>query len=78
MASESQSALAFALADLTFSWGTCDRRRASNALTVHSPHAPGERSNGLNAAYVISKQSLLYRLDPLLTIGDATLFSAFA
>jgi hypothetical protein len=45
---------------------TCDR--ASNALTALSPHAPGERSNGVNAAYVISKQSL-YRPDLLLTLN---------
>jgi hypothetical protein len=68
---QSGLAFAFALADFTFSWDTRDR--ASNALTVLSPRAPGERSNGLNAAYVISKQSL-YRPDLLLTFGNATLF----
>ena len=41
---------------------------------IDGPHAPGERSNGLSAAYVISKQSL-YRPDLLLTFGKAT-FSA--
>jgi hypothetical protein len=38
---------------------------------IDGPHAPGEGSNGLNAAYVISKQSL-YRPDLLLTFGKAT------
>ena len=33
---------------------------------IDGPHAPGERSNGLNAAYVISEQSL-YHPDLLLT-----------
>lgn len=41
---------------------------------IGGPHAPGERSNGLNAAYVISKQSL-YRPDLLLTFGKATFFA---
>jgi hypothetical protein len=41
---------------------------------IDGPHAPGEGSYGLNAAYVISKKSL-YRPDLLLTFGKAT-FSA--
>lgn len=41
---------------------------------IDGPHAPGEGSNGLNAAYVISKKSL-YHPDLLLTFGKAT-FSA--
>lgn len=41
---------------------------------IDGPHAPGERSNGLNAAYVISEERRLYRPDLLLTFGDATLF----
>lgn len=59
---EGQSKLAFALADFTFFMGYMRPR----LQRVDGPHAPGERSNGLNATYVISKQSL-YRPDLLLT-----------
>jgi hypothetical protein len=65
-----QSVLAFALADFTFFVGYMRPR----LQRIDGPHGPGERSNGLNAAYVISKQSL-YRPDLLLTFGKAT-FSA--
>lgn len=51
---ERQSVLAFALADFTFFMGYMRPR----LQRIDGPHAPGEGSNGLNATYVISKQSL--------------------
>jgi hypothetical protein len=47
---ERQSVLAFTLADFTFFMGYMRPR----LQRIDGPRAPGEGSNGLNAAYVIS------------------------
>jgi len=69
---ERQSVLAFAFALAGFYFFFMGYMRPC-LQRIDGPHAPGKRSNGLNAAYVISKQSL-YHPDLLLTFGKATFF----